>query len=1103
MEYDKTYAVYSNAVSTKHIQTVTDNLIHESGKLQLNTYQSFIKNFMNPQSDNRSLLLTHMTGTGKTISALATATEYVKQYQPHSSEQSIESVIVLGFTKDIFKKELLNHPEFGFVNMNEVKYLKDLEKNMYDSTNIAEQFHSKRKQFQRRLFKKDMKGIYHFYGYRQFANRVINMDDMKTMMVSYHKEIDDERLIDPQLIRNWIETGKVRLNMNFIKSLNKSLFICDEVHNLYSGENLNTYGLAIHLVFDYFFNKLPSDDPNFGSVRSLLLSATPLTSTALEIIPIIKLLTGDEFDKRDLFQTVNGINQLTSSGSSKIRQSISGKVSYIMDDNPKEYPSSSFEGVNIKDIDYLKFIRTKPIGHQAKFFHNFVFTKDASNYDKGSSMIKDICLPATKTSPNGVIFSKFISDLDSLPDSTAVMKSASGMLSSEIFKLKNLSNYSCKYTKMIELCLSLKKNENGKVFIYHPYVQGSGTDMICSILSANGIIMDGDSPSADSICLNCEKTYSKHGKDHDFAPVRFTYVNGNLAKPTMNARLSAFNNENNIYGERIKFIIGSRAMRESHTLKACRHIIITHEPSSISAMIQIVGRAVRKNVHAMLPVDLRSVKVHILTTDISDVKNLSNEQGYNEEYSYKVKVIEYKQIDMIERIIYDTSIDYLINFRFKLTETPPLLGESYELDQSLFSAYENNLTTAYKDLINGVALTGIHTNRFNIFYFEGEVKIVRLIIKRILLDYDPIITIRKLMTLIRDPPFSIEYNTKLISNESIAVAINLITFRFEHIRMITSHNEASIADSLFSDSPIIIDRSGIEYKIICIGHPLCVDTIMLKRPVSSIIHNDHSLIDSFKKVYSMNLNDALDLKDIASRWKDMVGLDDILEDLSSVRNVDVLTKYLHKSPPKSQQIIVEWMIENAILFSIKNKKLTDHELNLMKMIYDYYREKRLLVILSDLTHTRIYGRYKGMNVVTGTSWYSKHSKPSRLTMPVGHIFDEQPRFYDLIDGTWLELSNISNNKSMKHPFGFYIYEERDTETLNVSLKIKFEKEKRQKGINILFMLKDDVDLVAKKLKVDTKSLSMKKIYLEEIEKAAWKIQADIYPNRVIYRLIDL
>src|SRR5574343_904499 len=103
--------------------------------------------------------------------------------------------------------------------------------------------------------------------------------------------------------------------------------------------------------------------------------------------------------------------------------------------------------------------------------------------------------------------------------------------------------------------------------------------------------------------------------------------------------------------------------------------MIVHEPSAISEMIQILGRAVRKNVHNALPLDKRTVEIRIFTTSYSHKNYPYN--GSMEEYSYYLKSVEYQQVDKINHILYNSSIDYLINFRFKRKEAPPIIGEPY------------------------------------------------------------------------------------------------------------------------------------------------------------------------------------------------------------------------------------------------------------------------------------------------------------------------------------------------------------------------------------------------------------------------------------------
>lgn len=1116
MEYDKTLAVFSSVNDPPNIDydtssDMTDNLIHESGRLQLNTYQAFVRNLMNPRSDLRSLMLVHMTGTGKTITALATATEYVRQYDP--TIEAVSSIVVLGFTKDIFKNELLNHPEFQFVSMEEAKDLREMQNHIDESATIAEQYLLKKRRYHRRLAKREVKGIYQFYGYKQFSNRVINMQDVQTMINKQHANESVEAFeFDTKIIKEWIASGDVRINTNFIKSLARSLFICDEVHNLYRVNNMNTYGLAIQLVFDYFFKTLPITDKNYGSVRSLLLSATPLTTSALEIIPIITLLTGEEVDKSELFKSVVGVDEITTIGRDRIRKMVMSKISYIMDDNPKEYPTSTFDGEKIKGIDFIRFIRSKPKGHQEKCFADWMNRTSSHGDERGSNMIKDIALPSIADYPNGVVFSKNISDLEDLPESVAVRKSADGWMTSKIFNLKYLGNYSCKYEKLVRMCIDMKDVKHGKIFIYHPFVQGSGVEMISSILLANGFVFDGDQLSKDSICMKCDVSHGSHQsiKDHEFVPVSFTLITGSLKKTTIASRLNSFNNDNNVYGERVKIIIGSRAMRESHTLKACRNVIVAHEPSSISEMIQIIGRAVRKHVHSLLPLNMRSVHIHVLTTNVESIKGLSEDSSSNEEYAYRMKVLLFKQINIVDRIMYDVSIDYLINFRFKLRETPQLIGEQHPPDVKSYQQYEKTLTRAYADMRSGIASSGIHTNRFNVFHFEGEVSITMIIIKRIILVHQPMITIFQLKEMIREPPFHVDYNTKLISEESIAVAINNLIFRSDQLRLIAPINKLTIADSIFDKSSTLIDANNREFKIVCIGDPMCVNSFLTKRSVISILEGDNSVIDSFRKPYATNINTPIDLQELSLAMENNIDITNTIEDLLAEWNKDdkkSINLLLKKSSITTHCLLADWLIEYAssIGFKSKSEKTSTMNIELAVYLLNFYRTKRLVFTISDLKNSRIYDRYKSFDVNTGSSWFSKSSKPTTATLPIGHTIGSAVRVYEPLSHSWLELESIrKDNSTREHPYGFYMYEERVGQTLDVVLKIKYKKDPNSKGLTMNFLQATDIKKISQQLQLKVKSDSkLKQDMINQIEEHAWSLQQKLYPKRLIYRLIDM
>lgn len=106
-------------------------------------------------------------------------------------------------------------------------------------------------------------------------------------------------------------------------------------------------------------------------------------------------------------------------------------------------------------------------------------------------MVKDITFPSIPDFPYDVIFSKNVDDLSDLLGPLAVRRSSDGLYASSILKLKELGKYSCKYKQLVNMCLAMKGKERGKIFIYHLFVQGSGTNLIVSVLNANGFVLNG------------------------------------------------------------------------------------------------------------------------------------------------------------------------------------------------------------------------------------------------------------------------------------------------------------------------------------------------------------------------------------------------------------------------------------------------------------------------------------------------------------------------------------------------------------------------------------------------------------------------------------
>ena len=119
------------------------------------------------------------------------------------------------------------------------------------------------------------------------------------------------------------------------------------------------------------------------------------------------------------------------------------------------------------------------------------------------------------------------------------------------------------------------------------------------MLELNGI------PSGDTICTNDGLTLNEHKKRKmnmdEFNPARFIVAHSEIDKSTMNKYIERFNNPDNSEGHNIMILVGSRVIKESYDIKAVQNVYIMGRPDNIPTLIQIIGRAVRKNSHIDLP----------------------------------------------------------------------------------------------------------------------------------------------------------------------------------------------------------------------------------------------------------------------------------------------------------------------------------------------------------------------------------------------------------------------------------------------------------------------------------------------------------------------
>lgn len=729
---------------------MVENELSKGNNLQFHSYQLFVQNLINVNTPYPRLLMKHSTGSGKTIGAIGIAMQFIKYYRQEgligTPRNEIGSIYIIAFdgAKRAFQKDLLRFPSFGFATRRELIQWEKL-RNIAMSNNQADidRAYDYGTKIKKRMGNRKGNGFFKFLGYKALVNRLFISEESLSNMSE-----DD--------IRSKLESGEVKYNQVFINSFKNSLIICDEIHNVYNSLQKNNWGVALQVILE--------NDP---STRAIFMSATPINNSPSEIIDLTNLLLPRKLHirKKEFFNK----NTLLPDALNKLKKLCKGRVSYLMDKNPAFFPSRSFVGERIKGIKYLKFVRCEFTKNHAKCYLK-ALNEETNTLSQDSRYILDFILPNPDGSNNGIYKSSEVKRL-ALADQKWKSENNIDILGNniptgEILQLKTLRNVSSKYFAMMRDILKIIHNRQGKIMIYHNYVNMSGVLFIKEILMRNGIIDEYMGSTGNTLCSICGKARGNHPvfKDsivvdkskHEFKPVRFVIIHSELDKVTTGKSIDKFNRASNSMGDDFMIILGSRKIKESYDLKAIRNMMIVSRPDNIPTLIQIMGRAVRKNSHITLPKNMRQVFVSIYTS------SLANGDMTYEEVMYKKKIKDYETIQTIERLFHENAVDSVINYD---TVKPGL--EKNNLGDLDFtpSLIKDKKKTEF-------TLTELNTKTFEAYYSQYEIDLSTYIIKRGFLETSTVWTWNDLLVFVKSPNFNVEYDTSMIHNNSIIIALS-------------------------------------------------------------------------------------------------------------------------------------------------------------------------------------------------------------------------------------------------------------------------------------------------------------------------------------------
>jgi hypothetical protein len=268
-----------------------------SSIIHFNKTQNFVRRYFTPAlSNHKGILLAHSVGTGKTCSAIATATTSFER----------EGYTILWVTRTTLKT--------------------DIWKNMFDQicSDSLRQLGSLPKDPKARMRLLSKAWSIRPMSYKQFSNLVSGKNAMYQALVKRNGEQDP---------------------------LRKTLLIIDEAHKLYGETDLSTLERPDMKAFHESLMR-SYEVSGADSVRLMLMTATPITSSPMEFVKLMNLCKERPRQMETEFPLfsqdyLDGAGRFTELGETRFLDEISGYVSYLN----REKDARVFAQAVIKRVD--------------------------------------------------------------------------------------------------------------------------------------------------------------------------------------------------------------------------------------------------------------------------------------------------------------------------------------------------------------------------------------------------------------------------------------------------------------------------------------------------------------------------------------------------------------------------------------------------------------------------------------------------------------------------------------------------------------------------------------------------------------------------------
>jgi superfamily II DNA or RNA helicase len=398
-----------------------------------------------------------------------------------------------------------------------------------------------------------------------------------------------------------------------VKRYTNSVVIIDEVHNI---------------TFNDTYKKLKKVLLESLNVKLVIMSATPMFDTSIEIFQLINLLkivdnesieslypdTKSKIIKKKLAvnnevlkfkgsRLNNIVPVLTNLGEKALMEDLKGRVSYLTSDTTN-YAKVIFKGEqvntdkNLTGINVFKSIMSR--------YQSGIYKEALGNDDilfKNASDTSSMVYPDDKYGSQGFI------QMEKTKDES-------------ILNIKNIKKFS---TKIYSILQAIKDSE-GIIFVYSNYVSNGGTKLLQKVFEENG--------------------YSS----------KVVIFDDTLTKIKRQNLMNKINKDSNKNGDIIKIVIGSPVVSEGVSFRNIRQIHVLEPYWNLSKIDQVVGRGVRYKSHTSLPVSKRNVTVYLHAA-----VPISGEKDSIDLHKYSLAENKDISIKKVESIVKKSAMDCSLN----------------------------------------------------------------------------------------------------------------------------------------------------------------------------------------------------------------------------------------------------------------------------------------------------------------------------------------------------------------------------------------------------------------------------------------------------------